>query len=147
MYSVDDGEKRVGSVEGEENRPQVKQSDKIEIFITSSLFRQNFINIKSVPDGKEGLRFTYDSAGRDASWAKETEPWVYGWWYWSWADLAVPVSHVDPNTHTITLQQKTNYGLRVGTYPCLTLTPTHTPPPSNRKLTMDFVPVRIRVSR
>ena len=144
MYSVDDGEKRVGSVEGEENRPQVKQSDKIEIFITSSLFRQNFINIKSVPDGKEGLRFTYDSAGRDANWAKETEPWVYGWWYWSWADQALPVSHVDPNTHTITLKQKTNFGLRVGTYQGLILTQTSIPSPSNRTLWIScrYVPAR-----
>ena len=67
-----------------------------------------------MPDGKNGRRFTYDSAGRDATWAQETEPWVYGWWYWGWADLALPVSHVDPDTHTITLKQNTNYGLRVG---------------------------------
>ncbi|KAK7087274.1 uncharacterized protein [Littorina saxatilis] len=94
----------------------------LEIFINGNPLRlaewpnHDFINIKSVPDGHNGLRFTYDAGGRDVNWVKETEPWVYGWWYWGWADRAVPVSHVEPQTHTITLKEKTHYGLRIGHY-------------------------------
>ncbi|KAK7087275.1 hypothetical protein V1264_021348 [Littorina saxatilis] len=94
----------------------------LEIFINGKALRIaewpniNFINIKSVPGGRGGDHFTYDAGGRDVNWAKETEPWVYGWWYWGWADRAVPVSHVDPHTHTITLKVKTHYGLRTGHY-------------------------------
>ncbi|KAK7483382.1 hypothetical protein BaRGS_00025322 [Batillaria attramentaria] len=94
----------------------------LEIFINGRPLRlaqwpnTGFINIKSVPDGQHGRRFTYDSGNRDTAWAQETEPWVYGWWYWSWADSSLPVSHVDPHSHTITLAKDSQYGLRVGHY-------------------------------
>lgn len=76
----------------------------------------NFINIKSVPDGQNGRRFTYDAEGHDLNWAHETEPWAYGWWYWSWADMSIPVERVNVSTHTITLKEASSYGLRVGHY-------------------------------
>ena len=42
---------------------------------------KDYINIVSLPDGHNGSRFTYDvTDGRDAAWADEAEPWVYGWW-------------------------------------------------------------------
>ncbi|XP_070203947.1 uncharacterized protein [Littorina saxatilis] len=94
----------------------------LEIFINGNALRLaewpniNFINIKSIPDGASGSRFTYDAGGRDVNWAKETEPWVYGWWQWGWADRSLPVSHVDSHTHTITLKEKPHYQLSVGHY-------------------------------
>ena len=79
---------------------------------------QNFINVKSVPDGQNGRRVTYDAAGRDVNWALETEPWTYGWWYTGWLDEAVPVEHVNATTHTITLKEIPNHGIRVGKAAC-----------------------------
>ncbi|KAK7483370.1 hypothetical protein BaRGS_00025310, partial [Batillaria attramentaria] len=70
----------------------------LEIFINGKSLRlaewpnRGFINIKSVPDGQHGRRFTY----------------------WSWADESYKVASVDAHTHTITLATKSRYGLRVG---------------------------------
>ncbi|KAK7087268.1 uncharacterized protein [Littorina saxatilis] len=80
----------------------------LEIYINGNSLRlaewpnRGFINIKSLPDGAKGKRFTYDAAGRDLSWANETEPWTYGFWWRSYGDFSVAVSHVDPHTHTVT---------------------------------------------
>ena len=87
---------------------------KTELSIKSVFSVQNFINIKSVPDGANGLRFTYDAVGRDAKWTQESEPWTYGWWYWSWADQSVAVASIDDISHTITLKDHPYGGLRTG---------------------------------
>ncbi|KAK7468006.1 hypothetical protein BaRGS_00036750 [Batillaria attramentaria] len=94
----------------------------LEIFINGRPLKlaqwpnDGFINIKCLPDGEHGRRFTYDSGNRDSCWAQETAPWAYGWWHRSWADSSLPVSSVDPHTHTITLAKDSQYGLRVGHY-------------------------------
>ncbi|XP_025093026.1 uncharacterized protein LOC112563338 [Pomacea canaliculata] len=94
----------------------------LELFINGKPLRlaqwpnEKFINILSVPDGEKGRRFTYNAGGRDVAWTQETEPWVYGWWYWSWADESLPVAHVDAHNHTITLAQDSQFGVHVGHY-------------------------------
>ncbi|KAK7087270.1 hypothetical protein V1264_021344 [Littorina saxatilis] len=93
----------------------------LEIYINGNPLRlaewpnRSFINIKSVPDGANGKRFTYDAAGRDVTWASETEPWTYGFWRKSYDDFSEAVAHVDPHTHTMTLRDRPT-GLVVGHY-------------------------------
>ncbi|KAK7483437.1 hypothetical protein BaRGS_00025377, partial [Batillaria attramentaria] len=57
----------------------------MEIFINGKPLQlaewpnNDFINIRSTPDGQHGLKFTYNDTGnRDTHWAQETEPWTYG---------------------------------------------------------------------
>ncbi|XP_076434630.1 uncharacterized protein LOC143274642 [Babylonia areolata] len=96
----------------------------LEVFINGLPLRlaewpdNNFINIQSTPDGEKGKRLGYEDPGdgRDRRWAREGEPWVYGWWYYSWADSSVPVAHVDPDNRTISLQRHTRYGFNIGQY-------------------------------
>ncbi|ESO95404.1 hypothetical protein LOTGIDRAFT_232078 [Lottia gigantea] len=91
----------------------------LEVFINGKPLRlaewpdNNFINIKSIPNGRNGTTFTYN-ATRDAFWSREKDPWVYGFWYWSWADHSAQVKKVDSKAHEITLTAPTHYGLRTG---------------------------------
>ncbi|KAK6183837.1 hypothetical protein SNE40_006428 [Patella caerulea] len=91
----------------------------LEVFINGSPLRiarwpnELYINIVGVPDGQFGLRFQHNST-RDSHWMNEKDPWVYGFWYWSWADASAEVAKIDPSNHMITLTNKTYYGLRTG---------------------------------
>ncbi|XP_045203138.2 uncharacterized protein LOC123556462 [Mercenaria mercenaria] len=91
----------------------------IEVFYNGKPLRfaqwpnEGFINIVEVPDGKDGLRFRYKSSVPQ-TWHNETAPWVYGYWYWSWCDKSVKVKSLDASSQTVTLVEKTNFGLRTG---------------------------------
>ncbi|XP_071094412.1 uncharacterized protein [Haliotis cracherodii] len=93
----------------------------LEIFINGEPSRlaqypnEKFLNVDSVPGGRRGKVFTY-STSEDSRWVHEKEPWAYGFWYWSWADDAASISHIDTHKHQITLATDTHYGLRVGHY-------------------------------
>ncbi|XP_048252238.1 uncharacterized protein LOC124135242 [Haliotis rufescens] len=93
----------------------------LEIFINGEPARlaqypnEKFLNVDSVPGGRRGKVFTY-STHEDSRWVHEKEPWAYGFWYWSWADDAARISHIDTHKHQITLANDTHYGLRVGHY-------------------------------
>ncbi|XP_055957950.1 uncharacterized protein LOC126824537, partial [Patella vulgata] len=55
----------------------------LEIFINGNPLHlaewpnDNYINIKTIPDGASGARFTHNSS-RDARWTGEKDPWAYG---------------------------------------------------------------------
>ncbi|KAK6189983.1 hypothetical protein SNE40_001939 [Patella caerulea] len=91
----------------------------LEIFINGNPLHlaewpnDNYINIKSTPDGGSGLRFTHNSS-RDARWTGEKDPWVYGFWQWGWADWAVQVKSINTKSHQITLANNPKFGIRVG---------------------------------
>ncbi|XP_046575811.1 uncharacterized protein LOC124283828 [Haliotis rubra] len=74
----------------------------------------DFIDITAVPD-EHGYQFSYNT-NRDSRWANEKEPWAYGFWYWSWADLSLKISRIDTGSHTITLAAKDRHGMRPGVY-------------------------------
>ena len=60
-----------------------------------------------------GMEFEYEG-GQPAHWADPTEAWLYGYWYWDWADRALPVASIDSATHRIRTTTTTQYGVRSG---------------------------------
>ncbi|XP_064613281.1 uncharacterized protein LOC135477059 [Liolophura sinensis] len=77
----------------------------------------SYKNVITTPDGPRGHRFTYhhSSVGsRAQKWAQEKDLWVYGFWYWDWADESAHVAKVDPSNYMITLSTKLHYGMRPG---------------------------------
>ncbi|XP_053376466.1 uncharacterized protein LOC128547522 [Mercenaria mercenaria] len=72
-----------------------------------------YLDIVAVPDGKEGLRFRYNSTVPQ-SWHNENDPWAYGYWYYAWDDHALKLKSIDPATKTVTLVKKSPHGLRTG---------------------------------
>ncbi|KAK6189830.1 hypothetical protein SNE40_001817 [Patella caerulea] len=98
----------------------VHRTAPLEVFINSQPLHlaewpnKNFINVDEVPDGRSGKRFTYENSSRDSRWVGEKEPWVYGYWYYSWADDSVPVATINSSIHQITLATKNRYGLKKG---------------------------------
>jgi hypothetical protein len=83
-----------------------------------------FARIKEVLGGKpiESHGLKGDAVGKftsqeklSAGWAKETEVWLHGYWFWDWSDSFQRVSQVDPETGTITLSPPEHgYGYRNG---------------------------------
>ena len=51
------------------------------------------------PNG-HGMAFEY-AGDRPARWVHAPDAWLYGYWYWDWADEALPIAAVDPATHQI----------------------------------------------
>ncbi|KAK3099176.1 hypothetical protein FSP39_000560 [Pinctada imbricata] len=76
----------------------------------------SMVNIISTPDGRNGKRFTY-AGDRPKRWSKETDMWAYGFWYHTWADLAIKITSIDTATHTITLNNTERHGMQPGHYP------------------------------
>ena len=68
--------------------------------------------------GREGSwvgRITYDG-DRPERWIGEEALFLYGYWFWGWADSYEPVKSIDPNTKEIQLKEPYNtYGYRAGT--------------------------------
>ncbi|GMW02173.1 MAG: hypothetical protein AMXMBFR84_33090 [Candidatus Hydrogenedentota bacterium] len=65
------------------------------------------------PGSPEG-RFRFDN-DRIARWAGEPDPWLYGYWYWNWADSYEKIEHIDPATREIVLSQPWHkYGYKQG---------------------------------
>ncbi|KAK6191831.1 hypothetical protein SNE40_003423 [Patella caerulea] len=99
-----------------------KRTAPLEVFINEKALRlaewpnSNFIDIKTIPKGRYGMEFTYDH-NNDSLWALEKEPWSYGYWYASWADGAIEVSKINPETHTINLAYSPGHGLSAGPVP------------------------------
>ena len=74
-------------------------------------------NAAFVHKGKTGTRegvFTYEG-DRPARWQNERDLWLYGYWFWDWADSYERVASIDPATHTIELAPPLHtYGFRKG---------------------------------
>ncbi len=66
----------------------------------------------SQQDGR-GMDFEY-AGDEPARWAKDTDVWLYGYWYWDWADENLEVASIDPATHHLRTTTSTSYGVRAG---------------------------------
>lgn len=66
-----------------------------------------------VPGEGSGAIFEY-GGDRPSRWTTATDAWLYGYWFFDWADTAVAVSSVDPQTHRISVAQSSPYGTRSG---------------------------------
>jgi len=64
------------------------------------------------PAGR-GMGFEY-AGDRPARWVGDPDVWLYGYWYWDWADGAVGVASIDPATHTIRTTSTAIMGIRSG---------------------------------
>ncbi len=60
-----------------------------------------------------GASFTYSDARAD-SWANAPDMWVFGYWFWDWADGNLQVSSLDANTNTISSVGPSWYGVKAG---------------------------------
>lgn len=60
---------------------------------------------------KRGAVFEY-ADDRPARWKQAHDIWLYGYWYWDWADCTLGVASIDPATRRITTQQVSSYGVR-----------------------------------
>ncbi|KAK7087271.1 uncharacterized protein [Littorina saxatilis] len=100
---------------------QISWTAPLEVFINGKALRlaewpnNNFININKVTT-RSGRWFFYDAGGRDIHWARETEPWAYGYFYYSYCDLAEPIELVNTGAHMIALKEHPQYGINVGHY-------------------------------
>jgi hypothetical protein len=63
------------------------------------------------PGTREG-RFTYED-DRPRRWVEESEAWLYGYWFWDWADSYEKIARIDGEQRVITLAQPWHrYGYR-----------------------------------
>ena len=63
----------------------------------------------------EGRDAVFEYAGdRPARWTQAKDIWLYGYWYYDWADNAIGVTSLDPQAHRITAAQTCPYGVRAG---------------------------------
>jgi hypothetical protein len=62
---------------------------------------------------KTGL-LQYDG-NRPERWLKESDAWLYGYWFWGWADSYERIASIDPTKHEIALATPySTYGYRKG---------------------------------
>ena len=61
----------------------------------------DYIHIADVPKDTKGT-FTTNERRIDR-WKDEKDPWLYGYWWWDWADSYEKIASIDPATKTITL--------------------------------------------
>ncbi|KRC59210.1 hypothetical protein ASE14_15695 [Agromyces sp. Root81] len=59
----------------------------------------------------EGATFGYADE-RPESWASTEGAWMYGYWYWDWADGNVEIESVDAATNQITTKNASHYSVR-----------------------------------
>ncbi|MDQ2732870.1 MAG: right-handed parallel beta-helix repeat-containing protein, partial [Armatimonadota bacterium] len=60
------------------------------------------------------ISFTY-TGDRPSRWIAEPDPWVYGYWHYDWADEYIPITKIDPATHTITMDNfAPSFGILAG---------------------------------
>jgi hypothetical protein len=68
-------------------------------------------------DGKPGTpegRFRFEG-DRPARWVGEPDAWLYGYWFWDWADSYEKIERIDPEQREITLARPGHrYGYREG---------------------------------
>lgn len=73
-----------------------------------------FVRVVDLPDGQNGVRFTYEG-DRPKRWTGEEDVWVFGYWYHDWADAYMKVASIDADARVITHREpKHHYGLRKG---------------------------------
>lgn len=68
--------------------------------------------------GSKTGRFLYDG-DRPSRWLKENDAWLYGYWFWGWADSYEAIASIDPQKREITLKPPfSTYGYRKGQTYC-----------------------------
>ena len=60
-----------------------------------------------------GGTFAYEG-DRPSRWMNAQDGWMYGTWYYHWADATTGIARIDPATHTITAAHPSGYGMREG---------------------------------
>ena len=58
-----------------------------------------------------GAVFEYEG-DRPARWLQARDIWLYGYWYYDWADNAIAVAGIDPAAHQIRTVHTSAYGMR-----------------------------------
>lgn len=66
----------------------------------------------SLQENRGGV-FEYDG-DRPARWQQARDVWLYGYWYYDWADNAISVTSIDPQTREIRTAHTSTYGMREG---------------------------------
>ena len=69
---------------------------------------RKLINPGSKAKGEPSV-FEYES-DRHERWLEASDPWLFGYFRWLWADAAVKVAKIDPATRTITTAEPYHYG-------------------------------------
>ncbi|MCC6155591.1 MAG: right-handed parallel beta-helix repeat-containing protein, partial [Candidatus Hydrogenedentes bacterium] len=78
--------------------------------ITGPLTLKSWDNKPGSPEG----RFKYDD-DRPARWGNERDAWLYGYWYWNWADSYEKIERIDTSNREIALAQPWHrYGYKQG---------------------------------
>lgn len=78
--------------------------------ITGPLTLKSWDNKPGSPEG----RFKFDD-DRPARWENEPDAWLYGYWYWNWADSYEKIERIDINNHEIVLARPWHrYGYKQG---------------------------------
>ena len=78
---------------------------------------QGYVSIAGLPGGGESSKtgpFLYEGS-RPERWLKETDAWLYGYWFYGWADSYERIASIDPAKHAIALAPPYhNYGYHKG---------------------------------
>lgn len=75
--------------------------------------KRGFATISSVPDGRNGTRFTLEGADA-AKWRAEPDLRAMGYWARDWADETLAVRDIDPVSGVLTLQTAPRFGIKAG---------------------------------
>ncbi|NQU44042.1 right-handed parallel beta-helix repeat-containing protein [bacterium] len=74
---------------------------------------EGFAYTTGAPLGQNGQAFSY-SGDRPNRWYYAKDPWVFGYWYYLWADDYVPLQYVDQDLPQIYLDKNPSYGVGTG---------------------------------
>lgn len=91
----------------------VEQGDVIEYWLEESKNKPEYVpeserNYPPVPMTFE----VYE--GRIRRWTTAKNPWVHGYWFYDWSDLAMPVRYIDGTKKTIQTEYPSVQGVRAG---------------------------------
>jgi len=62
---------------------------------------------------KKGATF-HCADSRISRWTEASDPWLYGYWYYEWADCTLSVASLDVDSGTIKTNETSNYKMRAG---------------------------------
>ncbi len=73
----------------------------------------NYVPPEERDDPWRGFTFRFDN-DRLANWANAEDAWMFGYWYWDWADGIVKIDSIDLQQQTIKSEQASWYSARDG---------------------------------
>jgi hypothetical protein len=92
---------------------QVARWPNVGFVRVGTLLGSETLEVRGIRGSKEGI-FTYDG-DRPARWARESDGWLEGYWFWDWHDARQKIASIDTHRRVISLLPPHDpYGYRSG---------------------------------